>query len=58
MRQPFTETSGIARHWGFEDWAAKGPLQHLTLFTGVPVWLVTGYAETRELLAPTTCCPA
>jgi cytochrome P450 len=51
MRQPFTETSGIARHWGFEDWAAKGPLQHLTLFTGVPVWLVTGYAETRELLA-------
>jgi cytochrome P450 len=51
MRQPFTETSGIARHWGFEDLAEKGPLQYLTLFTGVPVWLVTGYAETRELLA-------
>jgi cytochrome P450 len=51
MRQPFTETSGIARHWGFEDLAADGPLQRLTLFTGVPVWLVTGYAETRELLA-------
>jgi len=51
MRQPFTETSGIARHWGFEDLAATGPVQHLMLFTGVPVWLVTGYAETRELLA-------
>ncbi|MFI5697290.1 cytochrome P450 [Kribbella sp. NPDC051586] len=51
MRQPFTETSGIARHWGFEDLAAKGPVQRLTLFTGVPVCLVTGYAETRELLA-------
>lgn len=26
-------------------------MHHLTLFTGVPVWLVTGYAETRALLA-------
>jgi cytochrome P450 len=51
MRQPFTETSGIARHWGFEDLAAEGPVQRLTLFTGVPVCLITGYAETRELLA-------
>ncbi|MDX3002767.1 cytochrome P450 [Kribbella solani] len=51
MRQPFTETSGIARHWGFEDLAANGPVQRLTLFTGVPVCLITGYAETRELLA-------
>jgi cytochrome P450 len=51
MRQPFTETSGIARHWGFEDLAEKGPVQRLTLFTGVPVCLITGYAETRELLA-------
>ena len=51
MRQPFTEVSGIARHWGFEDLASTGPVQRLTLFTGVPVQLVTGYAETRELLA-------
>ena len=51
MRQPFTETSGIARHWGFEDLAATGPVQRMMLFTGVPVQLVTGYAETRELLA-------
>jgi cytochrome P450 len=48
---PFVETSGIARHQGFADLASKGPLHHLTLFTGVPVWLVTGHAETRELLA-------
>ncbi|GAA1587886.1 MULTISPECIES: cytochrome P450 family protein [Kribbella] len=51
MRQPFTETSGIARHWGFEDLASTGPVQRFTMFTGVPVQLVTGYAETRELLA-------
>ncbi|HWD78564.1 MAG TPA: cytochrome P450 [Kribbella sp.] len=51
MRQPFTETSGIARHWGFEDLASTGPVQRYTMFTGVPVQLVTGYAETRELLA-------
>ncbi|WP_427889517.1 cytochrome P450 family protein [Kribbella sp. GL6] len=51
MRQPFTEISGIARHWGFEDLASTGPVQRFTMFTGVPVQLVTGYAETRELLA-------
>jgi len=45
------ETSGKARHQGFSELAAKGPIHHLTLFTGVPVWLVTGYPETRELLA-------
>lgn len=48
---PFVETSGIARHQSFAELGAKGPMHHLTLFTGVPVWLVTGYAETRELLA-------
>ncbi|ONI72493.1 cytochrome [Kribbella sp. ALI-6-A] len=51
MTSPFTETSGQARHKGFAELAAQGPLQYLTLFTGVPVWLVTGYAEARELLA-------
>lgn len=51
MTSPFVETSGIARHDGFAELGSKGPLHHLTLFTGVPVWLVTGYAETRELLA-------
>ena len=51
MTQPFIVSSGIARHQGFAELAAKGPLTQLTLFTGVPVWLVTGYAETRALLA-------
>lgn len=51
MTQPFIETSGVVRHQGFAELAAEGPLRHLMLFTGVPVWLVTGYAETRELLA-------
>lgn len=48
---PFTETTGTARHDAFAELTARGPLQYVTLFTGVPVWLVTGYAETRELLA-------
>ncbi|MEV6281801.1 cytochrome P450 [Kribbella sp. NPDC051770] len=51
MTSPFTETSGRARLQGFAEAAAQGPLQYVTLFTGVPVWLVTGYAEARQLLA-------
>ncbi|ADB34554.1 cytochrome P450 [Kribbella flavida DSM 17836] len=51
MTSPFTETSGTARYQGFAELAARGPLQYVVLFTGVPVWLVTGYAEARELLA-------
>jgi cytochrome P450 len=35
----------------FAELAAQGPLHHQMLFTGVPVWLVTGYSETRELLS-------
>ncbi|TWD73329.1 cytochrome P450 [Kribbella amoyensis] len=51
MTSPFTETSGTARRQGFAELAAAGPLQYVVLFTGVPVWLVTGYAEARALLA-------
>ncbi|MEU4394861.1 cytochrome P450 [Kribbella sp. NPDC023855] len=51
MTSPYLETSGTKRHAGFAELGAKAPIHHLTLFTGVPVWLVTGYAETRELLA-------
>jgi cytochrome P450 len=51
VTSPFTETSGQARLQGFAEVAAEGPLQYVTLFTGVPVWLVTGYAEARQLLA-------
>jgi cytochrome P450 len=48
---PFTETSGPARHAAFAELAGTGPVQKVTLFTGVPAWVVTGYAEVRELLA-------
>jgi cytochrome P450 len=48
---PFTETTGAARHAAFAELAATGSVQHVVLFTGVPAWLVTGYAEVRELLA-------
>ncbi|TCO53632.1 cytochrome P450 family protein [Actinocrispum wychmicini] len=47
---PFTETALAARTAAFEDLAAAGPVQRVTLFTGVPVWLVTGYAEVRQVL--------
>jgi cytochrome P450 len=48
---PFTETTGTARHAATAALAESGPVQQFTLFTGAPVWLVTGYAEVRELLA-------
>lgn len=48
---PFTETSLTARTEAFAALAAAGPVQRVTLFTGVPVWLVTGYAEVRQVLA-------
>lgn len=48
---PFTETTGPARHLAFRELAASGPVRHVMLFTGVPAWVVTGYAEARELLA-------
>jgi cytochrome P450 len=51
VTSPFIETSGIARHEALAELGSQGPLHHQMLFTGVPVWLVTGYAETRELLA-------
>ncbi|GID14232.1 cytochrome P450 [Actinocatenispora rupis] len=47
---PFTETTGTARFAAYDALAARGPVQRLTLFTGVPVWLVTGYAEARAVL--------
>jgi cytochrome P450 len=48
---PFTEPTGTARHAAFAELAATGPVQRVMLFTGVPAWVVTGYAEARELLA-------
>ncbi|MFC9690334.1 cytochrome P450 [Kribbella sp. NPDC056951] len=51
MTQPFLLPKGTARQQGFAELADQGPITRLTLFTGVPVVLVTGYAETRALLA-------
>jgi cytochrome P450 len=48
---PFTETTGPARHTAYAELATTGPVQKVVLFTGVPAWVVTGYAEVRELLA-------
>jgi cytochrome P450 len=49
-RSPFTETTGSARHAAFAELAATGPVQRVTLFPGFPAWVVTGYAEARDLL--------
>ncbi|MGP4020919.1 cytochrome P450 family protein [Saccharopolyspora sp. 5N708] len=48
---PFTETTATARYRAFAELSATGPVQRVTLFTGVPVWLVTGYAEVRQVLS-------
>ncbi|GAA1306457.1 cytochrome P450 [Pseudonocardia xinjiangensis] len=48
---PFTETTTSARRAAYEQLTASGPVQETVLFTGVRVWLVSGYAEARALLA-------
>ncbi|ADD45790.1 cytochrome P450 family protein [Stackebrandtia nassauensis] len=48
---PYTETTGSARHAAFAELAKTGPVQRITLFTGVTVWHVTGYAEIREVMS-------
>jgi cytochrome P450 len=48
---PFTETTATARYKAFDELLATGPVQLVTLFTGIPVWLVTGYAEARQVLS-------
>ncbi|GAA1536548.1 cytochrome P450 [Actinomadura kijaniata] len=51
VTSPFVEAAPSARHAAFAELAAAGPVRRVTLFTGVPVWLITGYAEAREALA-------
>ncbi|MGK5555698.1 cytochrome P450 family protein [Actinomadura kijaniata] len=51
VTSPFVEAAPDARHAAFAELAAAGPVRRVTLFTGVPVWLITGYAEAREALA-------
>jgi cytochrome P450 len=48
---PFTAATGSARHAAFAELAATAAVQHVTLFTGLSAWVITGYAEARELLA-------
>jgi cytochrome P450 len=43
--------SGRMRHEAFAKLAAEGPVRHVKLFNGTPAWVVTGYAEARELMA-------
>lgn len=47
---PFTATTTTDRYAGFASLIENGPVQKVTLFTGVPVWLVTGHAEARQAL--------
>ncbi|GAA2404821.1 cytochrome P450 [Actinomadura vinacea] len=51
ITSPFVEAAPAARHAAFAELAAAGPVRRVMLFTGVPVWLITGYAEAREALA-------
>ncbi|GAA4623883.1 cytochrome P450 [Actinoallomurus vinaceus] len=51
VTSPFVEATPAARYAAFAELAKAGPVQRVTLFTGVPVWLITGYAEAREALA-------
>ncbi|SMC74656.1 cytochrome P450 family protein [Kibdelosporangium aridum] len=47
---PFTATTTTDRYAGFASLIENGPVQKVTLFTGVTVWLVTGHAEARQAL--------
>ncbi|MEV0016962.1 cytochrome P450 family protein [Streptomyces tendae] len=48
---PFTGTTVTARHAAVAVLRESSRVQRVTLFTGGFVWLVTGYAEVKELLA-------
>ncbi|MFJ6216217.1 cytochrome P450 [Streptomyces sp. NPDC092296] len=48
----FPMTRGCPYHppAGYESLRSKGPLARVRLYDGRPAWVVTGYAETRQLL--------
>jgi cytochrome P450 len=50
MTLPFVQAAPAARLAAFAELAAARPVRRVILFTGVPVWLITGYAEAREAL--------
>ena len=47
---PFTATGAAERHAAYAALAAAGPVHKITLPTGAPAWLVTGYDEARQAL--------
>lgn len=47
---PFTATADGARIRAYAELAAQGPVVRIELPTGLPAWLVTGYAAARQAL--------
>ena len=47
---PFTATRAEERHAVYAALAAAGPVHRITLPTGEPAWLITGYHEARQAL--------
>jgi pentalenic acid synthase len=49
---PFPMASGCPCHppAGYGKLREEGPLARVPLYDGRPAWVVTGYAETRQLL--------
>lgn len=49
-KDPFTATGAGERHAAYAALAATGPVHRITLPTGDPAWLITGYHEARRAL--------
>lgn len=49
-QMPFTVTDGPQRRARYAELAAAGPVHRITLPTGEPAWLITGYHEVRRAL--------
>ncbi|BCB75746.1 cytochrome P450 [Phytohabitans flavus] len=50
MSAPFAATAEGERHAAYAELARRGPVHRISLPTGVPIWLVTGYEQARSLL--------
>jgi cytochrome P450 len=49
-KDPFTATGAGERQAAYAALAATGPVHRITLPTGDPAWLITGYHEARQAL--------
>jgi hypothetical protein len=47
---PFSAVGVGERHKVYESVARTGPIHRVTLPTGTPAWLVTGYVQVRAAL--------